>query len=269
MDSRNAVTRKIMPGLENVVVPDAGRPVICGFPVENQPTARILERVIDRANQWAGGWLVTLNLEMLSRIARDSDYRELLRRADMFVADGMPLVWASSLGRHRAGAPIPERTTGVDLVDRILKSREIPPFAILGGHQPGKALERYPGAKAACRLIFDGQVDLSEAQTREFATRIESSGARLVFLALGVPKQDRLALALRELTPGVVYIGVGGTFQMLSPQGKRAPRWMQAAGLEWFYRLTQEPRRLWRRYLGRYPVGASLLIRDTFFGPVW
>ncbi len=242
--------------------------MICGFPVEHGGGADILGQVVDRARGGAGGWLVTLNLEMLSRIARDASYERLLRRADLFVADGMPLVWASAMGRHRQGPAIPERTTGVDLVHQLLSSDDIPPFAVIGGHRPDQALQRYPRARPACRFVFDGVVDLSEKQTRMFARQIDDSGARLVFLALGVPKQDHLALALRELAPQAVYIGVGGTFQMLSPQGKRAPVWMQRAGLEWFYRLLIEPRRLWRRYLGRYPVGAWLLIRDTFAGPV-
>jgi N-acetylglucosaminyldiphosphoundecaprenol N-acetyl-beta-D-mannosaminyltransferase len=85
----------------------------------------------------------------------------------------------------------------------------------------------------------------------------------VVFLALGVPKQDRLALELRAQIPELVVAGVGGTFEILGPQGSRAPQWMQRAGLEWLYRLLHEPGRLWKRYFLHYPAGLSLLLKDT------
>ena len=86
----------------------------------------------------------------------------------------------------------------------------------------------------------------------------------MVFIALGVPKQDRLAVELRRRMPHLVLLGIGGTFEILGPQGSRAPRWMQKGGLEWLYRLFREPGRLWRRYLINYPQGVWFLIKDCF-----
>lgn len=237
---------------------------ICGFPVANGDSSEILSDIRQRAASRFGGWVVTLNLEMLSKVSRDRNYRQLLDDADMYIADGMPLVWASSHGKNRATQPIKERTTGVDLVDQFLQLGQIPNFAVIGGEQPKKTLDLYPGAMAACRLLFDGQIDLSAEQTKHFAAQIIQQEIEVVFLALGVPKQDLLAKALRKLAPHVVYIGVGGTFQMLSADGKRAPQWMRRSGLEWLYRLVSDPKRLWKRYLGHYPPGALYLLKDTF-----
>ena len=222
--------------------------------------ARHAELLRASAERGQGGWVVTLNTEMLARMAHDPDYGDLLSQANLCVADGMPLVWASQRQPDRA-CHIPERTTGVDLVDRLLGARHVPPFAIIGGRDPQTTLaHRYPHAQAACRFCFTGRVDGSDAQIERFARELERHEVRLLFLALGVPKQDVLAAALRARLPQVVIIGVGGTFEILGPEGRRAPRWMQRSGLEWFYRFVREPGRLWRRYLLQYPAGIRYLL---------
>jgi N-acetylglucosaminyldiphosphoundecaprenol N-acetyl-beta-D-mannosaminyltransferase len=196
---------------------------------------------------------------MLARCARDASYRDLIRQADIITADGMPLVWAS---RYQ-NTGIAGRTTGVDLVDAYLRAPEIPPYAIIGGQDPMATLERYEErAQSACRYIYDGRVDLSDGQLKEFAHSLEEQDVRTVFIALGVPKQDQLAVQLRARVPHLVVMGIGGTFEILGPSGGRAPAWMQVGGLEWLYRLSREPRRLWRRYLLSYPTGIGVLIKD-------
>ncbi len=242
-----------------------------GFPlgpltVSTATLTEHVEAVRRRAAGGAGGWLVTLNTEMLARMAHDPDYAALLAGADLCVADGMPLVWAS---RQQADPRrhIPERTTGVDLVDRLLSAAAPPPFAILGGRDPLATLaQRYPRARRACRYCYTGRVDGSETQAARFARELAARDVRLVFLALGVPKQDRLAAALRARLPQAVLIGVGGSFEILGPDGRRAPRWMQRSGLEWLYRFVREPGRLWRRYLVQYPAGIRYLLRHTSTG---
>ena len=79
-------------------------------------------------------------------------------------------------------------------------------------------------------------------------------------------KQDKLALQLRAQLPHLILMGIGGTFEILSPSGGRAPEWMQNSGLEWFYRLTREPGRLWKRYIVNYPTGIKMLVKDYFKG---
>jgi N-acetylglucosaminyldiphosphoundecaprenol N-acetyl-beta-D-mannosaminyltransferase len=234
---------------------------ICGFPVTRAALPAILEDVFKRIDNRQGTWLLTLNTEMLARCTRDRSYFDLIVQADVITADGMPLVWGSRWkGADRA---IASRTTGVDLVNAYLNRSEVPTFAIIGGVDPAATLARYGSqAQKACAYLFDGKVDLSEAQLDLFATTLEEREVKTVFIALGVPKQDRLALALRARLPHLLVTGIGGTFEILGPQGSRAPMWMQKGGLEWLYRLVKEPRRLWRRYLISYPAGIRLLIKD-------
>lgn len=236
---------------------------ICGLQVSRGDLRYHVQAVAARARQGDGGWLLTLNTEMLARASRDPGYFSLINQADIITADGMPLVWASKF--KRPAAPVPERTTGVDLVDAVLRLEDVPLFAVIGGVSPLKTIERY-GTKAvqACRFVFDGRVDLSEKQLAWFCEELVRFEVRVVFIALGVPKQDQLALALRARLPSLVVTGIGGTFEILGPQGARAPLWMQRFGLEWLFRLLNEPGRLWRRYLLSYPRGIALLLKDCF-----
>lgn len=232
---------------------------LCGFSVARGAMPDILDDVLRRIDSARGGWLLTLNTEMLARCTREPSYRELIARADVVTADGMPLVWAS----RRKGSPIAARTTGVELVDAYLRLDTVPAFAIIGGVNPAATLALYgEKARAACVYLFDGKVDLSDEQLAMFERTLQERGVKTVFIALGVPKQDRLALALRARQPHLVVMGIGGTFEILGPQGSRAPQWMQKSGLEWLYRLAREPKRLWRRYLVNYPAGVRWLIRD-------
>ncbi len=234
---------------------------LCGLPIARARLQETLDGLLARIARGEGAWLVTLNTEMLARGSREPAYLALIAQADIITADGMPLVWASR--RKGAGQAIDGRTTGVDLVDAYLRLPRVPAYAIIGGQDPMATLARYePAAREACRYLFDGKVDLGDAQLDEFARALKEREVRTLFIALGVPKQDRLALALRARLPHLVIAGIGGTFEILGPKGSRAPRWMQGAGLEWLYRLIKEPGRLWRRYLISYPAGIGMLLKD-------
>ncbi|HIP53815.1 MAG TPA: WecB/TagA/CpsF family glycosyltransferase [Chromatiales bacterium] len=235
---------------------------VYGLAVETADLQQNANRLLGLLKEDRGAWIVTLNTEMLAKINKDSEYHDLLKQADIYYADGMPLVWASWLGHRRQR--IAGRTTGVDLVEHILNLDQIPNFAIIGGVDPERTLERYPGAQDACKFIFNGIVDGSEEQIQYFVETIEENSISIVFLALGVPKQDRVALQLRKRLPNVILAGIGGTFEILGPEGGRAPLWMQNAGLEWLYRLGKEPGRLWKRYIIECPSGVLLLLKERF-----
>ncbi len=238
---------------------------ICGLSISRGNVSHHVRDVAARAEQGRGAWFLTLNTEMLARGAREPAYWDLVKKADVITADGMPLVWASKF-KHPDGA-IDGRTTGVDLVEALLRLDRVPRFAVIGGKRPLDTIERYgPRALEACAYLFDGMVDLSPAQLTMFCDELARHRAQVVFIALGVPKQDKLALALRQRMPQLVLLGIGGTFEILGPQGSRAPQWMQRGGLEWLYRLLKEPGRLWRRYLINYPRGVWFLIRDCLPG---
>lgn len=237
--------------------------VLCGLPVSRATTRQSLDGLLERLVRGEGAWLLTLNTEMLARFTRDPGYWDLAAQADIITADGMPLVWASKA--RGVGHVIPERTTGVDLVDAFLRLPELPAYAIIGGQNPAATVATYgDAAKQACRYLFNGKVDLSDEQVLEFVGKLREQSVRWVFVALNVPRGDRLALKIKTLMPELVIIAVGGSFEILGPQGGRAPKWMQKMGMEWFFRLMREPGRLWKRYLIHYPAGIGLLIRDSF-----
>lgn len=235
--------------------------MLCGLPVSRARMKQTLDGLLGRIARGEGAWLLTLNTEMLSRFTRDPGYRDLVARADIITADGMPLVWASRfMGANRA---IPERTTGVDLVDAFLSLPQLPAYAIIGGVDPAVTVARYGGAaQQACRYLFTGKVDLSNEQVQQFVDTLRELQVRVVFLALNVPKGDRLAFKIRSLMPELVITSIGGSFEILGPQGGRAPKWMQRTGMEWLFRLMKEPGRLWKRYLVHYPAGIGLLVKD-------
>lgn len=235
--------------------------ILCGLPISRSTMKATLDDMLKRMARGDGAWLLTLNTEMLSRFTKDPCYRDLVAQADIITADGMPLVWASRF--RGADQAITERTTGVDLVDAYLRLPEVPPYAIIGGVDPALTVARYgDAAQQACRYLFNGMVDLSDEQVQQFANTLRNQQVRMLFLALGVPKQDRLALKMRELMPELMITGIGGTFEILGPKGSRAPKWMQKAGMEWLFRLLKEPGRLWKRYLIHYPAGVKLLLKD-------
>jgi N-acetylglucosaminyldiphosphoundecaprenol N-acetyl-beta-D-mannosaminyltransferase len=167
----------------------------------------------------------------------------------VIVADGMPVVWASGLLGH----PLPGRVTGVDLMEAVcssLQSRRASVF-LLGGTEhsvirAAEALpERYPGLRIAGRHHgFFGPGEAGDVRLQ-----VNHSGADALFVGMGSPLQERwVAQNLEELEPSLIMC-LGGAIDVVAGIRTRAPRWMQKSGLEWAFRLFQDPGRLWRRYL--------------------
>jgi N-acetylglucosaminyldiphosphoundecaprenol N-acetyl-beta-D-mannosaminyltransferase len=194
--------------------------------------------------------VATVNLDFLRLSRSDRDFRRLLQTVDLVVADGAPVAWALRL----RGWPA-RRLTGIELVEgcaRLSHERGHRLF-FLGG--PAGAAEaaidrlgqRYPRMQVAgCWAP-----DVADARTIDDAAarRLRESRADCAFVAFGCPKQDYWIATHKALAGTPVAIGVGGSFSVLGGLTPRAPAWMQSAGLEWLHRLTQEPGRLWKRYL--------------------
>lgn len=213
----------------------------------------VLDRIFRRMARGRGGWVVTPNLDFLRRFVRDPGMRDLYASADVSVADGMPLVWASRLQGH----PVPERIAGSSLVwDLAERAADAGRSLYLLGGAPGTAesaaaeLQRqWPSLKitGAESPMFDAPP--SDGQVRGVLSRLEADPPDLILVALGSPKQEWLMRALRPHLPHTWMVGVGVSFSFVTGEIRRAPTWMQKAGLEWLHRLVQEPHRLARRYL--------------------
>jgi N-acetylglucosaminyldiphosphoundecaprenol N-acetyl-beta-D-mannosaminyltransferase len=213
----------------------------------------VLDHVFDELAAGRGGWLITANLDFLRRHVRDPESRELYAAADLRVADGMPLVWAS----RAQGTPLPGRIAGsslfVPLVERAARARRS--IYLLGGE---------PGANAAAAALLRARwpdLDLRGASSpmvssppsatdlADLRREVVPTAPDLLLVGMGSPKQEQIIRALRADLPRTWMIGVGISFSLFAGQQRRAPEWMQRAGLEWCWRLAQDPRRLARRYL--------------------
>lgn len=223
--------------------------------------------VIDALEEGRGGRLVTCNLDILRQARNDRSIRDLIESADLRVADGMPLLWAARV----QGTPLPERVCGSNLIHSLPAAAAAAGRSIyLLGGDPGtadSAAAALVKASPALRIVgthcppfgFESNAE----EMRRIESRIESSGADIVLVALGFPKQERLIERLRPRRPDAWWIGVGISFSFAAGAVRRAPRWMQALGLEWVHRTLQEPRRLFKRYVVHdIPYGLALLWRS-------
>lgn len=206
------------------------------------------ERILRFAREGAGAQVVTLGTEMVVHAQHDARYREVVNACALSLCDTVGLL---AVARSR-GSDLRDRVTGVELVGHLC-ARAAPegvPIFLLGG-SPGianRAAEelqrRYPGLRIAGTR--DGY--FAEEESSRIAGEIKATGAQLLFVGLGFPKQEYwLAEHLRETGCGA-GIGVGGSFDVISGNLERAPERWRKLGLEWLYRLLKEPHR-WRRQL--------------------
>jgi N-acetylglucosaminyldiphosphoundecaprenol N-acetyl-beta-D-mannosaminyltransferase len=215
--------------------------------------AQVVDRVVAELRSGRGGHIVTPNVDICRAASRDSSVHELLAGAELAVADGMPLVWASRL----MGTPLPERVTGADLIWSLsmAAARNGFPIYLLGGAPgiPERAARELTGridglTVAGITAPPYGFEDCARARAR-ISEELLAAAPRLVFVGLGFPKQDRLIATLRDDLPGAWFVGCGAAISFAAGVVRRAPVWMRVWGLEWLFRLLTEPTRLARRYL--------------------
>jgi len=221
--------------------------------------------IVDAAEAGTGHWTITANLDHLRRYHRYRVQKGLIDEADLVVADGMPLIWASRL----AGEPLPERVSGSSMVWSICDaaSKRHQSLFLLGG-DPGVAeraakvfQDRYRGLEIAGTYCPPVGFESDELELERIRRQVVDASPRIVFVALGFPKQDLLIRALRIDSPGATFLGVGISLSYATGDLSRPPGWICNLGLEWAYRLHQEPtRRLVRRYIiYGLPFGMRLL----------
>jgi N-acetylglucosaminyldiphosphoundecaprenol N-acetyl-beta-D-mannosaminyltransferase len=227
--------------------------------------------VLEASAAGRGGWIVTPNLDHLRRLVADEALRACYDRADLAVADGMPLVWACRL----QNTPLPGRVAGSDLIwslSRAAAGKGLSVF-FLGG-DPGTA---DAAARALCARFAKLRVagaccpapgfEFRPGELAELAARLAGARPDVIFVALGSPKQEALIERLRPVLPSAWWLGVGISFSFVAGRVKRAPVWLRTMGCEWLHRMVQEPRRLARRYLvDGVPFGAALIVRSALRG---
>ena len=225
---------------------------LLGTPIDILNMQEALERLEQFIEQKRFHQVATANTDFLINALDDKELSTILREADLVVPDGMPLIWAARLMR----SPLPERVTGADLVPALAELAAQKGYRIfMLGARPEvaqRARERfeedYPGIQIVGCLSPEAR-SLVEMDSESILKEIHAAKPDILFVAFGNPKQEKWIHLHREQLKAVsICIGVGGTFDFIAGKTIRAPLWLQRTGLEWLFRLLQEPRRLWKRY---------------------
>jgi len=242
--------------------------IILGVPVDNLTMAEALDqfeafvesgRMNGRSHQ-----VVTVNADFVKNGLRDPELRFLLQDADLATADGMPLVWGARL----LNVPLKGRLAGADLVPRLAERAAQKGYSIfLLGGAPGvaklaaqKLQACYPGLKIA-GLLAPPVSSVLEMDNSILET-IRAARPDILLVAFGNPKQEKWIGMYKKQLCVPVMMGVGGTLDFVAGMTHRAPGWMQRSGLEWLFRLIQEPGRLWRRYFSDMVMFGAFFIRQ-------
>jgi N-acetylglucosaminyldiphosphoundecaprenol N-acetyl-beta-D-mannosaminyltransferase len=249
-----------------VAMVDAADKQLFGHALYDRGRSAAYAAIIHRARRRAGGSALFCNVHMLVESLRFPELDRAMHAADWLLPDGMPLVRALRLlGDRRI-----ERVAGMDAMPELcaLCEREGLSIYVYGGDQvtlrqleqrlltlhPRLPIAGMASPPFAARSIDDESIDVAA---------IEASGAHLCFVALGCPKQELWIERHRGRT-GAVLLGIGAALRTTAGQMAIAPGWVREAGLEWIYRLGQEPRRLWRRYARTNPVFVNRFVRELW-----
>ncbi len=224
-----------------------------GVPLDVVGFSEALDRLVGLARGDRPAYAVTANVDHIVRFHRCPDVRHLYTQADLVVADGMPVIWASRLLR----TPLPERVAGSDLFPALCAeaARHDLSVFLLGG-APGTAQRaaevlqaRHPRLRVAGTCCPKHGFEKDPQQLSQAVDAVRAAQPHILFVGLGSPKQEKWIATNAAVCGAKLSIGVGISFSFVCGEVVRAPRWMQRAGLEWFHRLSQEPHRLWKRYL--------------------
>lgn len=226
---------------------------LSGIEFDPVTEAEVSDVILDGLGEGVGGTVVTANLDHLVLLRDDADMLRVYRAASLVVADGQPIVWASRV----AGSPLPERVAGSMLISSLSErcADAGVSIALVGGGSgvaeqcSAELVRRFAGleiALVAAPSVSDGPTD---DEVANLADAVARSDASVIFLAFGTPKQEVLGAALAERMPERWFIGIGGAFDMVAGHRRQASPSIQRAGLEWAFRLVQDPRRLAHRYL--------------------
>jgi N-acetylglucosaminyldiphosphoundecaprenol N-acetyl-beta-D-mannosaminyltransferase len=203
---------------------------------------------------------VVLNAGKTVLMQENRKLKEIIQNCDLINADGQAVVWASKL----LGKPLPERVTGIDLMERLIEISSIKGYSIyfFGAKENVviNVLEYYKTKYPALKIAGYRNGYFNKEDEKDIINDIKQSKADILLVAFSSPKKE-IWLSEHGIKLKVPFMmGVGGSFDVIAGITKRAPNWMQKSGLEWFYRFIQEPKRMWKRYL----VGNFKFIYYTF-----
>lgn len=230
------------------------RATIADVEIDPYSFEEVVERIVDHAQRnREPAYVVTPNAQHIVLLQQDSKFRQIYRQAFLKVPDGVPLLWAARF----LETPLKSRVNGTDLFERlcaVAADRHLRIF-LLGG-RPGAAERaravlqaRHPNLQVVGTHCPPYGFESDAGELALINAKIIAADPHLLFVGLGAPKQEKWIYANYQTLRVPVSLGIGVSFELVSGLVKRAPIWMQKAGLEWLFRLIMEPQRLWRRYV--------------------
>jgi N-acetylglucosaminyldiphosphoundecaprenol N-acetyl-beta-D-mannosaminyltransferase len=234
---------------------------IFGIPVHSVTMGETIDFICGRLDRNCFTQHCVVNVAKLVNMRKDPELDASVRECDIINIDGMGVV----LGARMLGHDVPQRVAGVDLFHELLAMSAQKGYSVflLGAQDEvvsetaRRVQQQYPELRLAGYhhgYFWDDEEAMVE--------RIRASGAQLLFVAITSPKKENFINKWRDRLGVTFVMGVGGTFDVVAGKVQRAPLWMQKVGLEWFYRVLQEPGRMWKRYLVTNSVFAWLLLRE-------
>lgn len=228
----------------------SGRKNTLGLSLSTLSFNESVATIIQLAGQRTKAYVCFANAHMTVEANQNTDFAQVVNQARLVCPDGVPLVWSMQSLHGQAQ----ERVAGMDIFPVLLQQAAAKGVSVYfyGGTEEvlkaikTRAMQDYPSLKVAGSYSppFSNEAIVAEIA---IVDRIHISGAQLVFVALGCPKQEKWMAAYSEHLPAVL-LGVGGAFPVYAQQQARAPKWMRKIGMEWFFRFSLEPQRLWKRY---------------------
>ena len=229
-----------------------------------------MQATIDQCVAWCEGpraahTVVTMNAALLCTMRRDMELRKACRGGDLIVADGVPVLWTSRL----SGAALPERVAGVDLTEKLLaegSKRGLSVYFLGARKEVIDDLVRLCGSKyPGLKVVGARDGYFKPADHESVVAEIAQLAPQMLFVGMPSPFKE-IWLERHRAALGVpVMAGVGGTFDVLTGRVRRAPRLLQAIGMEWFWRLAMEPRKVWKRYLKTNTEFLALATREILW----
>ncbi len=242
---------------------------LLGIPIENCTMHEALEKILSRALGAAASQVCFVNADCVNIACRDPEYREILLGCGLVLADGIGVKLAGKILNRR----IRQNVNGTDLLPLLCEAAAKQNLSIyLLGGKPGVAAAVAQWMEknfTGLRLGGSRHGYFSVPEQPEVLEQIRASGAEILLVAFGAPRQEKWVREHLHATGAKVAMGVGGLFDFYSGRIPRAPVWIREIGMEWFYRFCQEPRRMWRRYFVGNLIFLSRIVRDRLrAGPV-
>lgn len=239
---------------------------VIGYPVTALPFQDQISVMMRWAKARVSKVVCIANVHMLVEAYSSNQFSDVLSKADLITPDGMPLVWMLKL----LGMWKQDRVAGLDVLVALCEQASVEGVSVFFLGSQSSILEKmrvrlqaeFPNLKLAGMEPLPFR-PLSEEEDQAIVQKLNQSGAGLLFLSLGCPKQEKWMADHKEKID-MVMLGLGGAFPVYAGIHRRAPFLIRSSGLEWLYRLLQEPKRLWKRYSSTIPIFIYLAIKQLF-----